>query len=110
MLEGACMTILHIALFRWNTEATEGRVKALSSALDELSATMPSLISYEHGRDLGLREGTFDYGIVAEFGKAEQVSEYLDHPRHQAVIREFVAPILDTRSAVQIQSGRAAWH
>lgn len=100
------MSVLHIALFKWSHETTAAQVSALAEALDALKVTMPTLISYEHGPDLGVREGTFDYGVIAEFDNADQVTDYLDHPRHQSLFDTFLAPILAGRSAVQIRSGR----
>lgn len=96
------MTILHIAMFKWNDETTPDEVIAFQEALDELRGKMPILLSYHHGPDLGLRDGNFDYGVVAEVAETGDVSSYLDHPLHRKFAEAFVVPMVAERCAVQI--------
>jgi len=101
------LSVLHVAVFKWKPGTTAGAVQSLADALDELKVQAVGLISYQHGADLGVRDGTFDYGVVAEFDSAEQIGRYLDHPLHQELVATYIAPILEERRAVQIQS--APW-
>lgn len=96
------MTIRHVAVFRWNADVTSQEVVAVGAALDALPAKIPSLRSYHHGPDLGLGEGRWDYGIVAECDDAESWKAYEQHPAHQQVVAEVLRPRIHERAAVQI--------
>jgi len=96
------MTVLHIATFRWKDAVTEVQVPRFHQALIELRGMLPILLTYRHGTNLGLRDGNYDYGVVAEVASPEDVSRYLDHPLHQEFAKEFVVPMVAERAAVQI--------
>ena len=98
------MSILHVAIFRWNDGVTDQQIDAFTDALIALRAKMPMLLSYRFGRDLGLREGNFAYGVVAELESAAMVHEYLDHELHQEFIRSFVVAFDPAPRAVQIEN------
>jgi hypothetical protein len=96
------MTVLHMAVFKWFDGVTEDQVDALCTEL----ATMPSRIegvrSYRFGRDLGLRDGNFDFGVVAELDAPGDVERYLDHPLHRELVAAHIVHMVATRRAVQI--------
>ena len=91
----------HVALFRWKPEATAEDVSKLEAALHGLPDKIPCIQSYRYGRDLGIQEGNADFGLVADFVDEEDLRTYASHPDHQAVIRELVRPIMETRVAIQ---------
>lgn len=91
----------HVALFRWKPEATAEDVSKLEAALHSLPDKIPCIQSYRYGRDLGIQEGNADFGLVADFVDEEDLRTYASHPDHQAVIRELVRPIMETRVAIQ---------
>lgn len=97
------MTVLHIACFRWKDDVTPEKIEDFHRALIVLRSEMPVLLSYQHGPDLGIREGNFDYGVVAEVAQPEDVGRYLDHPLHQEFARNYVVPMVADRKAVQIE-------
>jgi hypothetical protein len=96
------MTVRHVVLFRWRPEVTSEDVAAIDAALDALPGQIPSLRGYHHGPDLGLGEGRWDYGIVAECDDAEGWRAYAEHPAHQHVVTEVLRPRVAERAAVQI--------
>lgn len=96
------MTLRHIVLFRFNQEATDERIAALSTGLDSLPGAIEQIRSYSHGGDAGVRAGSWDYGVVAEFDSVEDFHTYREHPDHQALIRDLVEPITVERASVQI--------
>lgn len=97
------MSILHVAMFRWVDGVTKEQIDAFTRALGELRIKMPMLKSYEYGPDLGLRDGNFDYGVVAELESADLIDGYLDHEIHQQFVRDFVQSLVVERRAVQIE-------
>jgi len=96
------MTVRHVVVFRWRDGVTQDDVASIDAALAELPAQIPSLRGYHHGADLGLGEGRWDYGIVAECDDIEGWRAYEQHPAHQHVVTEVLRPRIAERAAVQI--------
>jgi hypothetical protein len=96
------MTVRHVVLFRWRPEVTSEDIAAVDAALDALPAQVPTLRGYHHGPDLGLGDGRWDYGIVAECDDVEGWQAYEEHPAHQQVVSQVIRPRVADRAAVQI--------
>ena len=94
----------HVVVFRWKDGTSVAQVAAIAAALNGLPAQIPQLLSYHHGADLGLGEGRWDYGIVAECADADAWVLYDQHPAHQHVVVEIIRPHVAERAAVQIGS------
>lgn len=94
--------IRHVAVFRWREGTTAEQVEALRAGLDRMPGAVPSVRAYSHGPDLRLGEGRWDYGVVADFDDSAGFQEYVDHPEHDAVRRELLAPLVADRGHVQI--------
>jgi hypothetical protein len=95
------MSLRHCVLIRFTDDATDGQIAALAAGLDALPREIEQVRAYEHGRDAGVREGTWDYGVVARFDSAEDFTTYLQHPAHVAVVRDLLTPISAERTSVQ---------
>ena len=91
----------HIVLFRWKPEATQEQIDAVFEGLAALPAQIPEVAAFAFGADAGLREGTFDAGVVADFADEEAYATYAGHPAHQALIAERIGPVVAERVAVQ---------
>jgi hypothetical protein len=96
--------IRHVAVFRWLEGTTADQVAAVTAGLAGLPAEVPSIRAYAHGPDLQLGEGRWDYAVVAEFDDAAGYQAYVDHPAHQAVANERIAPIRADRAHVQLEA------
>ena len=96
------MSIHHIVLMRWKPEATPDQIEAVGHGLRGLSAQIPEIAAYECGDDLAILEGNYDFGLVASFATQDDWQAYRDHPAHQAVIAQAIAPIVAKRAAIQI--------
>lgn len=96
------MSLRHIVLFRFTDDATDEQVSALAAGLDALPGKIEQIRSYEHGRDVGVRPSSWDYGLVAAFDSAEDFAAYLDHPDHLALVRDLLNPISAERASVQM--------
>lgn len=93
----------HCVMFRWKPDVGPEHTARVAAGLDEL-AGMEVIRSYRHGADAGLREGNFDYAVVAEFEDVSAWRVYRDDPGHQKLIAELLAPYIAERAAVQFES------
>ncbi len=93
--------IRHVALFRFREDAPRDAAQQLEEGLFQLAQTIPTIAAYEYGADLGLREGNFDFAVVADFDDAAAFRSYVDHPDHQAFIAERLAPVISERVSIQ---------
>lgn len=91
----------HLVMIHVADGTPDESVDAMVAALRELPSLIPSIESYSVGRDAGLREGNAAVGITATFEGADGWREYVDHPDHQRVISEHIAPISTARQSVQ---------
>ena len=91
-------------MFEWNDGVDSADIDAAAAALDALVESVPEVVSYVHGPDLGVSDGNFDYVIVGDFASADDYVVYRDHPEHQRIITEMIKPHVATRAAVQYQT------
>ena len=95
--------IRHCVTFRFEDSVTDAEIAELSAALDGLPAAIPEIVTYRHGRDLGLAPSNFDYSITADFANVDDFAVYRDHPEHQAFIAEHITGRVAERVAVQFE-------
>jgi len=95
--------ILHLVTFTWRPGASNDDVVAIIEALTSMPGHIPELLSYSFGPDLGLRQGNADFAVAAVLESPQTLPAYLDHPEHVRIIEEFIAPLMATRQAVQIE-------
>src|SRR5699024_2482581 len=98
---GGRHVIRHVVTLTLRPDATDAQRSALEEGLDELAATLPTIVEYRHGPDLGLAEGNADWVIVADFEDEDGWRAYAQDPRHLAFIEEVLRPVLAARSASQ---------
>ncbi len=95
----------HVVMFEWNDGVADADIEAMGAALDALVATVPEVVEYRHGADLGITDGNFDYVIVGEYASVEDYVTYRDHHEHQRIIAEMIKPKVKSRAAVQYDAG-----
>lgn len=95
--------IRHVALFRLKEDAPEDTARTLEEALFVLAQKISEIETYTYGRDLGVREGNFDFGVVADFSDVEAFKRYVNHPDHQAFLLECLSPVLAERVSIQFE-------
>ena len=95
--------IRHVVLFRFEDSVTEDQIVELSAALDALPSAIPAIVTYRHGRDLGLAPTNFSYTVTADFADVDGFTTYRDHPAHQQLIAEHITGHVAERAAVQFE-------
>lgn len=93
----------HIVMFRLEDDAPEGTRELLAEGLSRLAESISEITTYSYGADLGLRDGNFDFAVVADFESAEAYAGYVSHPDHQAFIRDQLTPVVAERVALQFE-------
>jgi hypothetical protein len=96
--------IRHVVMFRWKEGVGHDHAARTAAALQTLPAQIPQLVGYHVGADIGISGGNFDFAVVAEVATTDDFVIYRDHPTHQAVIKEFIAPNIAERVAVQFSA------
>ena len=91
----------HVVVFSWNADADDAAIAAVVNGLSALPSVVPTIRDYRFGADAGVNTGNCDFAVVADFDDVDGYLTYRDHPEHQRVIRDHIAPILATRYAVQ---------
>lgn len=90
-------------MFRWKHGTTAEQVEALGRGLARLPAEIPEIRAYAFGVDAGLRDGNHDFAVVADFDDADAFRAYVEHPAHQELIDELIAPIRAERTSIQFE-------
>ena len=94
--------VTHIVIFTWIAEVRAEQVENLRQALNQLAAALADTAMITHGPDLGFRDISGDYALVATFPDRAGWNAYQADPRHKAVVRDFVTPIQAARLTAQI--------
>ena len=92
--------IRHVVLLEWKDGTTPDQIAAIDAALGRMPEVMPFIRRYEIGHDLGI-SGSHDFAIVADFDNEADYRTYADHPDHQAVLTELLAPAVESKARVQ---------
>ena len=95
--------IRHIALFRLKEDAPKEAKASLEEGLFLLAQTISEIERYEYGADLGLREGNYDFAVVADFADAAAFRIYAEHPDHKAFIADRLTPVAAERASLQFE-------
>ncbi|HUS41924.1 MAG TPA: Dabb family protein [Ilumatobacteraceae bacterium] len=95
--------IRHVVMFRWNDSVTDEQLGSMSAALDALPGAIPEIVTYRHGRDLGLGPANHQYSVTADFASVDDFAVYRDHPEHKRFIAEHITGHVADRAAVQFE-------
>ena len=91
----------HVVMFRFAEDVDAEHVAEVTAGLDELPERIPEIRSYVHGSDLGVSDGAFDYGVVADFDSEADFLTYRHHPDHVAFIERCIDGKVIERAALQ---------
>jgi hypothetical protein len=100
--------IRHVVLFRFQPGTDGAAVAAMAAALDRLPSSIPEIVTYRHGPDIGAIDTDWDHVLVAEFRSIRDYRVYETHPDHRAVIDRYISPILADVARIQYDIGEGA--
>ena len=93
----------HVVMFRFADHVADDHAERFAAGLSALPATIPEIISYRHGPDLGVSDGTYDYVVVADFASPADFLAYRKHPDHVAFIADCITGAVAERASVQYE-------
>lgn len=96
------MTFTHVVMFKWRDDSVDAA--AIAAALQAAVAAVDGVERYLCGPDAGVAPGAYDFAVVGTFTDRAAFATYRDDPEHQRIIAEMIAPHVDTRTVVQLES------
>jgi len=93
--------VTHIVIFTWNAGTKATQIESLQQGLAQLATDLSDWAVIKHGPDLGFRDRNGDYALIATFADRAAWDRYQADPRHKAVVRDLVSPILASRLTIQ---------
>lgn len=94
--------LTHVVLITVPDDAPEGAIDDLVEGLRSLPAQIPEIQAYTVAVDLGLADGNAHVAILGRYASPEDLRTYIDHPAHQAVVRDRIRAIGATTARAQI--------
>lgn len=91
----------HTVLLGFVEGTDSAQIEAIVAALQALPGQVATLDAIEVERDLAIDARSAQLLIRADFDSVADWQAYQDHPAHQDVIRELIAPVLASRASVQ---------
>ena len=85
---------------QWREDVTDAQKQAYREALDGLRV-IPELLAMTWGDDARHFEGNFDFVAVMDFADFASARTYVEHPVHQAYVRDHASRVLAERVVVQ---------
>jgi Stress responsive A/B Barrel Domain len=75
--------IRHTVLFKFKPDFDPAHKQAWIDGLNRMDGNIPGMLSLTHGPDVLNQHRSFDYAIVADFEKVEDIEVYNTHPLHE---------------------------
>jgi len=95
--------IRHAAIFRFSATVTDESVAAIDVALGTLPDIIPEIISFRSGRNVGITDGAWDYGVVADFRTKDDYKTYASNPEHVYMVKNVVGPHVIEAARIQFE-------
>lgn len=89
-----------VVAIRWAEGVSAEDKQGLRDALESLRA-IPELLALQWGDDAGHFDGNFDLVAVMDFADFDSARVYVQHPVHQAYVRDYASKVVGERVIVQ---------
>lgn len=95
--------VKHIVMFDFKRHVSDADIARIQLALLDLPKAIPSIQSYELGKDLSLADNNRRLCWTATFKTAAAYQAYAEHPAHVAFVQDLLRPMLKRNSRAAIQ-------
>ncbi|WP_122817537.1 Dabb family protein [Nocardioides pantholopis] len=93
----------HIGVLTLTDSATAADKTAIADGLRALPGRIDGLLGARVVLDAGLREGNSDLLFCMDFDTRAAWEAYGSHPEHVAVVQQLIAPVLASKTFVQVE-------
>jgi hypothetical protein len=94
----------HMVMFRFRAGTDSRQIDEITKGLATLPREIGVLVAYRYGPDVGITEGSWDYGVAADFAAEADYDDYSSHPAHIRVVEERIKPFTEEIARVQFRS------
>jgi hypothetical protein len=94
--------LLHMAIFEWHDGVTDDDVAGFASDIHAMAAALPEIQHYFCGPSQRIRPGIGDFAIVAFVDDEAALDRYLDHPLHEAAVKQWTSHMVRNRYSLQL--------
>jgi stress responsive alpha/beta barrel protein len=89
-----------VVVCRWAEGVSPDSKEAFRDAIEGLRA-IPELLALTCGDDAGHFDDNFDFVAVMDFADFASARRYVEHPLHQAYVRDHASQVIGQRVVVQ---------
>jgi hypothetical protein len=89
--------------FKMKPELTEEERESFFGALADLPRAISLAQNWHDGRNLSPRDQTYDHGLVCDFADWKAFQDYIDHPAHQAFLRNYLNVMVANRVVIDFE-------
>ncbi|KAJ9079475.1 hypothetical protein DSO57_1034964 [Entomophthora muscae] len=82
------MGLIHIVLFKLKPTFSVQTFEQVSSSLNKMSSHIPQVKHSSFGKNLTQRGKGYTHAVVVELGSMDDLPIYIDHPHHQAILKD----------------------
>jgi hypothetical protein len=84
--------IRHVAVFRFDDNATEEYIDRIDETLATLPSLIPQIASFSSGRNAHVTSEAWDYAVVADFASPADYLIYASNPEHVDMVANLIGP------------------
>jgi len=95
--------IHHIVCFRFKPDTPAERIAATGAALLAMQGKIPEVRGVHWGPNLAPSAAEYSHVLTVLADDMTAVGRYLEHPVHQDTVARYVAPIRETRLALDVE-------
>lgn len=89
------MPIRHVVLFNAKPDADEAAIQQVIGQLNALPGRIDEIRQWSIRDDLGRRETSRRFALIAEFDSMDAMNRYLSHPQHVSVVERALPLVCD---------------
>jgi len=93
----------HVILGKWTANSTTDLQKKALDCLKALPQTVPQIVTYEVGSDIGVTAGNWDWGLVGGFSSLASFEAYEASDPHKSCLA-LLAPIMKEKAGLEFNA------
>jgi hypothetical protein len=86
--------VIHLVLFKFSETATPDQILQLMAHIKILKNKIPGIETLSFGENFSERAKGYTNAVTITFTDQSALQNFIKHPLHQALIKDFIKPIL----------------